>query len=107
MIGKFRGAVRNPVREAPASGTTGRIAAGALAALVAHEPALADEGLKPRLDAVIDRWGEAEKIVGTVAMIARDGRIVYRRAAGFADRAADIPGREHRIFRDPDGGGGG
>lgn len=99
MIGKFRGAVRNPVREARASGTTGRIAAGALAALVAHEPALADEGLKTRLDAVIDRWVEAEKIVGTVAMIARDGRIVYRRAAGFADREADIPVRENTIFR--------
>ncbi|MFZ2100526.1 MAG: serine hydrolase domain-containing protein, partial [Oricola sp.] len=52
-----------------------------------------------RLDAVIDRWVESEKIVGAVALVARDGEIVYRRAAGMADRENGIPVTEETIFR--------
>ena len=62
-------------------------------------PALADDAMARRVDAVIDRWVAKERIVGTVAMIARDGEIVYRRAAGFADREAAIPVAEDTIFR--------
>ncbi|UUP18691.1 serine hydrolase domain-containing protein [Nitratireductor thuwali] len=74
------------------------LAAGLIAAALSGAPALADD-LAQRVDAVIDRWVSAEKIVGVVAMIARDGEIVYRRAAGYADREAGIATKEDTIFR--------
>lgn len=55
--------------------------------------------MSERLDAVIDRWVSQEKIVGMVAMVAKDGKIVYRRAAGWADRENGIPVTEDTIFR--------
>lgn len=51
-----------------------------------------------RLDAVIDRALAGQRIVGTVVLVARDGDIVYRRAAGLADREAGVPMREDTIF---------
>lgn len=75
------------------------LAVGALAAGLWHAPALADQDLSHRVDAVIDRWVSQEKIVGVVALVARDGEIVYRRAAGYADREAGIPVKEDAIFR--------
>ena len=51
------------------------------------------------IDAVINAAIEARKLVGTVVMMARDGEIVYRRAAGFADRETGLPAREDTIFR--------
>jgi len=74
-------------------------AASVLAAALWQAPALADDGLARRVDKVIDRWVASERIVGTVAIIAKDGEIVYRRAAGYADREAGIPVREDTIFR--------
>jgi CubicO group peptidase (beta-lactamase class C family) len=62
-------------------------------------PARSDDALKVRLDRVIDRaLGEA-RIVGTVVLIARDGHVIYSRAAGWADREGQIPAREDTIFR--------
>ena len=55
--------------------------------------------MSERLDSVIDRWVSQEKIVGMVAMIAKDGKIVYRRAAGWADRENGIPVTQDTIFR--------
>jgi CubicO group peptidase (beta-lactamase class C family) len=55
--------------------------------------------LAQRLDAVIDSAVREERIVGTVALVARDGEVVYRRAAGFADREAGRPVREDDVFR--------
>src|SRR4051795_13742387 len=52
-----------------------------------------------QLDAVIDRAIGEERIVGTVVMVAEDGRIVYRRAAGFADREKGVPVQEDTVFR--------
>ena len=74
-------------------------AAGIAAAVASQAPALADDALTRRVDAVIDRWVDAERIVGTVAMIAKDGEVIYRRAAGFADREAGKPVAEDTIFR--------
>jgi CubicO group peptidase (beta-lactamase class C family) len=51
------------------------------------------------LDAVIDQAVGEERIVGTVVLVAEDGRIVYRRAAGFADREDGVPVREETVFR--------
>lgn len=55
--------------------------------------------LAGRLDAAIDHAIEQKRIVGTVVLVARDGQVVYRRAAGLADREANRPMREDEIFR--------
>jgi CubicO group peptidase (beta-lactamase class C family) len=73
----------------------------ALVALTLSTTAVfADEsGLGWRVDAVIDEAIASERIVGTVVIVARDGKIVYQRAAGLADREAKRPMREDTIFR--------
>ncbi len=58
-----------------------------------------DGGLGARLDAAIDSALSSHRIVGTVVVVLRDGRLVYRRAAGLADREAAEPMREDEIFR--------
>ena len=58
-----------------------------------------DAALKARLDPVIDRAIAEHRLVGTVVLVARDGRVVYRRAAGLADREAERPMREDAVFR--------
>ena len=55
--------------------------------------------LKTRLDAVIDRAIGEERIVGTVVLVAEDGQVVYRRAAGLADRENGVPVRDDTVFR--------
>ena len=55
-------------------------------------------GLTARLDRAIDRALEDRRIVGTVVLVARRGDIVYRRAAGFADREAGRSMPENGIF---------
>lgn len=52
-----------------------------------------------RLDAAIDRALEERRVVGAVVLIAREGRVVYRRAAGFANRERGAAMREDAIFR--------
>lgn len=54
--------------------------------------------LRERLDAVIEA-SLSGRIVGSVTLVARDGEIIYRRAAGFADREAGRPMAEDAIFR--------
>ncbi|TSC34389.1 serine hydrolase [Corallococcus sp. Z5C101001] len=56
-------------------------------------------GLAESVDAVIDRSLADKRIVGAVVVVAKDGKVVYRRAAGFADREAQRPMREDAIFR--------
>jgi CubicO group peptidase (beta-lactamase class C family) len=55
-------------------------------------------GLRARLDLAIDRALEDRRIVGTVVLVAKRGDIVYRRAAGFADREAGRSMQENCIF---------
>lgn len=52
-----------------------------------------------RLDAVIDGAIAAERIVGAVVLLSRNGERIYARAAGFADREAGTAMREDAIFR--------
>lgn len=52
-----------------------------------------------RLDAAIDAALAEKRIVGAVVVVARRGEIVYRRAAGLADRETATPVREDTIFR--------
>jgi CubicO group peptidase (beta-lactamase class C family) len=51
------------------------------------------------LDGVIDEAIIGRRIVGAEVIAARDGEIVYRRAAGYADREARRLVRENEIFR--------
>lgn len=58
-----------------------------------------DPDMKRRLDGVLDTAISEERIVGSMVLVARDGAIVYRRAAGFADREARRPVRDDTLFR--------
>lgn len=55
-------------------------------------------GLAENLNAVIDAALE-RRIVGCVVQVRRDGRLVYSRAAGFADRERNLPVEDDTIFR--------
>lgn len=54
-------------------------------------PVEPDAALGKRLDAAIDRALAEQMLVGVVVMVARDGKLVYARGAGFADREAKLP----------------
>jgi CubicO group peptidase (beta-lactamase class C family) len=55
--------------------------------------------LADRLDAAVDRALAEKRIVGGVVLVAKDGALVYRRAAGFADREEGRAMREGDVFR--------
>lgn len=52
-----------------------------------------------RLDRAIDNALADNRLVGTVVIVARGGKIAYRRAAGFADRESQKPMQTDSIFR--------
>ena len=58
-----------------------------------------DAALAARIDKVVDSAVAEQRLVGAVVLVARNGKIVYRRAAGLADREAGRPMREDAIFR--------
>ena len=86
---------------APTSGPTlARDVATAQAQTHAQEiTPFCDEQLAARLNKVIDIALEQKRIVGTVVVVAQDGRIVYKRAAGLADRENKKPMKQDNIFR--------
>jgi CubicO group peptidase (beta-lactamase class C family) len=51
------------------------------------------------IDAVVEKGLADKGFVGAVVMVARDGEIVYRRAAGLADRESGVLMSESTIFR--------
>lgn len=55
-------------------------------------------GLKENVDAAIDA-ALGSRIVGCVVLINENGKRVYARSAGFADREANLAIREDNIFR--------
>src|SRR5689334_12419306 len=59
----------------------------------------ADAQLASRIDPVIDGAIARNHIVGAVMLVARRGTVVYRRAAGAADREAQRPMTVDAIFR--------
>jgi CubicO group peptidase (beta-lactamase class C family) len=69
----------------------------------AFEPSIGSGGGVPafagRMDLAIERALGERRIVGAVVLAARDGEIIYHRAAGFADREAGTGMREDAIFR--------
>lgn len=58
-----------------------------------------DTALDARIDAVLDRAVADQRLVGAVVLVARDGKLVYHRAVGLADREAGAPMREDAVFR--------
>ena len=58
-----------------------------------------DVAMSSRLDSTIDKALAAKKIVGTVVIVSRDGKIIYRRAAGLADRENNVAVKPDTIFR--------
>ena len=55
--------------------------------------------LTERIDTVVDDSIRNEKIVGAVTLVARDGEVVYRKAAGWFDREAGTRLFPEAIFR--------
>ena len=51
------------------------------------------------IDAVMDRAIAERRIVGTVLIVRRHGKLVYERAAGLADRETGVPMQRDAIFR--------
>lgn len=63
-----------------------------------HAAGSAPQAKTRALDRAIDRALAERRIVGTVVLVAHRGRLVYRRAAGMADREAERPMLEHALF---------
>ena len=53
----------------------------------------------PAVDAAIDQALAEQRIVGAVVLIAQDGKLIARRAAGLADREHGVAMREDAVFR--------
>jgi len=51
------------------------------------------------IDSAIDTALAEKRIVGGVVLAMQDGELVYRRAAGLADRERNLPMREDAVFR--------
>jgi len=62
-------------------------------------PVATDATLARRLDAVVDHAIAAKQVVGAAVAIAIDGKLVYERYAGLADREADRPVDGRTQFR--------
>ncbi|NLR95617.1 beta-lactamase family protein [Rhizobium sp. P38BS-XIX] len=58
-----------------------------------------DGSLAEGVDAAIEAALTDKRLVGTVVLIAKDGKLVYQRAAGLADRENDVAMQEDAIFR--------
>jgi CubicO group peptidase (beta-lactamase class C family) len=52
-----------------------------------------------RIDAVLQRYVDENRVAGVVALVLRDGEVVYERAAGWRDKEAARPMTVDTIFR--------
>lgn len=71
--------------------------ASELDSAVSAQPAAS--ALADRLDAVFATALHERRIVGAVALVARHGDVVYRRAVGYADRETQQPMQTDTLFR--------
>ncbi len=78
------------------------VALAALTPAVA-QPATASAELRDeassRIDAAIDQALTEQRLVGAVVLVSHDGKLVYQRAAGLADREAKRPMQISTVFR--------
>ena len=51
------------------------------------------------IDTVVDSALHEQRLVGAVVLVAKDGSLIYERAAGFADRETQRPVELNTIFR--------
>jgi CubicO group peptidase (beta-lactamase class C family) len=58
-----------------------------------------DAALVERVDAALASAVRDQRVVGAVVLVARDGKLVYHRAVGLADRERGVAMREDGIFR--------
>ncbi|MEW6640312.1 MAG: serine hydrolase domain-containing protein [Pseudomonadota bacterium] len=75
---------------------------GIFAGLFCMTAALAEptgSKLRSDLDDAIDKAIVEQRLVGAVVMVMHDGKFVYRRAAGYADRESKTKMQEDTIFR--------
>lgn len=56
-------------------------------------------GLSKRVDEVINKAIENNKIIGTVTLVSKDGDLIYKRVAGYADREEKTKMEQDSIFR--------
>lgn len=54
--------------------------------------------LGSRVDAVLEQTLHDQRLVGAVVLVAHRGKLIYHRAAGLADREAQLPMREDALF---------
>jgi CubicO group peptidase (beta-lactamase class C family) len=59
--------------------------------VTAVEAAASPADLRQKVDAALDQALAEHRIVGAVVLIDQDGKTVYQRAAGLADRELDRP----------------
>ena len=59
---------------------------------------ISSERLK-QIDANIDQWIKEEQLNGATAIILRNGKIVYYKSFGFANKQQNIPMKNDNIFR--------
>ncbi len=57
------------------------------------------DALHRRLDHAIEAAVGHPVVMGATVVLARDGRLIYRRAAGWADRERGVPMRSDTVFR--------
>lgn len=55
--------------------------------------------LSPTLDTIISKTIAEKKIVGLVVSVLQDGKTLYQKAAGYADREKQIPMQNNTLFR--------
>jgi CubicO group peptidase (beta-lactamase class C family) len=77
--------------------------AGLFAAAIGCGPLLAADGLAPqraaRIDNILQRYTDENRIAGAVALILRDGHPVYEKAFGWSDKEAGRKMSTDTIFR--------
>jgi CubicO group peptidase (beta-lactamase class C family) len=73
-------------------------ARAAAATIGASDPAFSAERLS-RIDAMLQAYVDNNLIAGAVALVLRDGRPVYQKAVGWADKEANRPMRMDTMFR--------
>jgi CubicO group peptidase (beta-lactamase class C family) len=55
--------------------------------------------LSARIEATVQQALEQQRLVGAVVLVARDGELVHRQAAGWADREKRMPMSVEAVFR--------